>query len=80
METKANTAVIGALTLAVIAFAFGFVYWLADSGISKENLTVVFRGKVAGLDIGSDSNCICAACYINIVCLSTHNFDFCDPL
>ena len=54
METKANTAVIGAFTLAVIAFAFGFIYWLADSGISKESMTVVFRGQVAGLEVGSD--------------------------
>ena len=53
METKANSAVVGAFTLAVLAFGFGFVYWLADSGISKENMTIVFRGQVAGLDVGS---------------------------
>jgi len=55
METKANTAVIGAFTLAVLAFAFGFIYWLAgaDRGITKTDLTVVFSGPVAGLDVGS---------------------------
>ncbi len=53
METKANTAVIGAFTLAVLAFAFGFIYWLADSGIRKEDMTVVFAGNVVGLDVGS---------------------------
>jgi phospholipid/cholesterol/gamma-HCH transport system substrate-binding protein len=55
METKANTAIIGAFTLAVLAFAFGFIYWLAgnDRGITKTDLTVVFSGPVAGLDVGS---------------------------
>ena len=55
METKANTAIIGAFTLAVLAFAFGFIYWLAgnDRGIQKTDLTVVFSGPVAGLSIGS---------------------------
>jgi len=55
METKANTAIIGAFTLAVLAFAFGFIYWLAgnDRGIEKTDLTVVFSGPVAGLSIGS---------------------------
>ncbi len=55
METKANTAIIGAFTLAVLAFAFGFIYWLAgnDRGIEKTDLTVVFSGPVSGLSIGS---------------------------
>ena len=32
METKANYALVGFFTLLVIAAAFGFVYWMAQSG------------------------------------------------
>jgi phospholipid/cholesterol/gamma-HCH transport system substrate-binding protein len=51
METRANFALIGAFTLAVIAAAFGFVFWF--SGPSKATrrapLDIVFNGSVAGL-------------------------------
>lgn len=55
METKSNAAIIGMFTLAILTFAFGFIYWLAGDGrgITKERMTVVFSGPVAGLDVGS---------------------------
>lgn len=55
METKSNTAVIGMFTLAVLVFAFGFIYWLATDGrgIRKEKMVVIFSGAVSGLDVGS---------------------------
>lgn len=55
METKANTALIGAFTLVVLALAFVFVYWLArgaDKGASAE-LSVIFEDPVTGLGVGS---------------------------
>ncbi len=55
METKSNTAIIGIFTLAVLVFAFGFIFWLASDGrgVAKEKLVVIFSGPVAGLDVGS---------------------------
>src|ERR687894_1880370 len=55
METRANYAVIGAFTLAVIAAAFGFVYWFSgsDSGQRRQPVRVVFSGSVSGLSKGS---------------------------
>ncbi len=55
METKANTALIGAFTLVVLALGFVFVYWLArgaDQGATTP-LTVVFQDPVTGLSVGS---------------------------
>lgn len=55
METKANTALIGAFTLIVLAFGFVFVYWMArgaDQG-GGESLTVVFEDPITGLSVGS---------------------------
>ena len=55
METKANTALIGAFTLIVLALGFVFVYWLArgtDQGASMP-LTVIFEDPVTGLSVGS---------------------------
>ncbi len=55
METKANTALIGAFTLIVLALGFVFVYWLArgtDQGAS-ETLTVIFEDPITGLSVGS---------------------------
>jgi len=55
METRANYAIIGAFTLAVVAAVFGFVYWFsgADSSQRRQPVRVVFSGSVAGLAKGS---------------------------
>lgn len=55
METRANYALIGAFTLAVIAAAFGFVYWLSggDTSQKREAVRVVFSGSVSGLAKGA---------------------------
>jgi len=55
METRANYALIGLFTLAVLAAAFGFVYWFSgsDSGQRRQPIRVVFSGSVSGLSKGS---------------------------
>jgi len=55
METKANTALIGAFTLVVLALGFVFVYWLARgaSETADAHLTVIFEDPVTGLSVGS---------------------------
>jgi len=55
METKANTALIGAFTLLVLALGFGFIYWLAraDGSTEAQPLKIVFTGPVSGLSSGS---------------------------
>jgi phospholipid/cholesterol/gamma-HCH transport system substrate-binding protein len=55
METRANYAIIGVFTLAVIAAAFGFVFWFSgsDSSQKRQAIRVVFSGSVAGLAKGS---------------------------
>jgi phospholipid/cholesterol/gamma-HCH transport system substrate-binding protein len=55
METRANYALIGLFTLAVIAGAFGFVYWFGggDRGAGKQSIRIVFAGSVSGLSKGS---------------------------
>lgn len=55
METRANFVLIGLFTLAVIASAFGFVYWFQNLGTASERTTyrVVFDGPVSGLRTGA---------------------------
>lgn len=55
METRANFALIGAFTLAMIFSAFGFVYWFSGpSKIGKQDTyQIVFSGAVSGLTRGS---------------------------
>lgn len=55
METRANYALIGLFTLAVIAAAFGFVYWFSggDRGQARQTVRIVFSGSVSGLSKGS---------------------------
>jgi phospholipid/cholesterol/gamma-HCH transport system substrate-binding protein len=51
METRANYALIGLFTLAVIAAAFGFVMWFSGAQTTGGRMTykVVFTGSVSGL-------------------------------
>lgn len=55
METRANYALIGAFTLAVIVAAFGFVYWFSggDRSQRRQPVRIVFSGPVSGLSKGS---------------------------
>jgi phospholipid/cholesterol/gamma-HCH transport system substrate-binding protein len=55
METRANYVLIGLFTLAVIAGAFGFVYWFSNAGGTGERVryAVVFNGPVSGLRTGA---------------------------
>lgn len=55
METRANYALIGLFTLAVIAAGFGFVYWFSggDRGQTRQAIRIVFSGSVSGLSKGS---------------------------
>ena len=51
METRANYALIGFFTLAVIAGAFGFVYWFsgAEKQGERKSYKIVFTGSISGL-------------------------------
>ena len=55
METRAPYIVVGAFVLCAIAAAFGFVYWLNNSGgIGKrDTYQIVFNGPVPGLLVGA---------------------------
>jgi phospholipid/cholesterol/gamma-HCH transport system substrate-binding protein len=55
METRANYAIIGMFTLAVIAAGFGFVYWFSggESSQRRQPIRIVFTGSIAGLSKGS---------------------------
>jgi phospholipid/cholesterol/gamma-HCH transport system substrate-binding protein len=55
METRANYALIGAFTLAVVAAAFAFVYWFSggDKHSMRKSYRIVFNGSVSGLSRGS---------------------------
>ena len=55
METRANYVMIGLFTLAVIAGAFGFVFWFQGGGASIDRgyYRIAFDGSVNGLRTGS---------------------------
>ncbi|MFS8038095.1 MlaD family protein [Xanthobacter sp. AM11] len=55
METRANYTIIGAFTLAVLAAAFGFVYWFAgpQDSTGRKTYEIIFDGSVAGLRQGN---------------------------
>jgi phospholipid/cholesterol/gamma-HCH transport system substrate-binding protein len=55
METRANFVLIGLFTLAVVACAFGFVYWFQNLGQAQNRLPyrVIFEGPVSGLRTGA---------------------------
>ena len=54
MEDRAKYMLIGLFTFAVIAGAFGFIYWLHNSAGQKESAVyrVIFEGSVSGLRVG----------------------------
>ena len=54
METRANYALIGLFTLAVLTAAFGFVFWFSgkDAGTKLATYRIVFSGSVSGLSRG----------------------------
>jgi phospholipid/cholesterol/gamma-HCH transport system substrate-binding protein len=54
METRANYALIGVFTLAVIAAAFGFVLWFSGSEKPGGRTTykIIFTGSISGLSEG----------------------------
>lgn len=56
METRANYTIIGAFTLAVLAAAFGFVYWFAgpQDNHARKIYEILFDGSVAGLRQGNN--------------------------
>jgi phospholipid/cholesterol/gamma-HCH transport system substrate-binding protein len=56
METRANYALIGAFTLAVLVAAFAFVYWFSggDKHSARKSYRIVFNGSVSGLSRGSE--------------------------
>jgi len=55
METRANYALVGLFTLAVIAACFGFVYWFRAAASLGERMQyrIVFTGSVSGLSKGA---------------------------
>ena len=53
METKANYALIGLFTIAIMAAVFGFVYWFQNIGTGERAYyRIVFDGSVSGLRTG----------------------------
>jgi phospholipid/cholesterol/gamma-HCH transport system substrate-binding protein len=55
MEDRAKYVLIGLFTFAVIAGAFGFVYWLHNTVGTKESASyrLIFDGSVTGLRVGA---------------------------
>lgn len=55
MENRANYALVGVFTLAILAGAFGFVYWFNRAGEAgaRRAYNLVFVGSVSGLSKGS---------------------------
>jgi phospholipid/cholesterol/gamma-HCH transport system substrate-binding protein len=55
METRANFALIGAFTIAVVFAAFGFVFWFSgpSQGALYKTYQIVFSGSVSGLTRGN---------------------------
>ena len=58
METRANFVLIGAFTLAVLAAAFGFVFWFQNMHNAEQRvpLRIVFEGSASGLRTGGTVN------------------------
>ncbi len=58
METRANFLLIGTFTIAVIAAAFGFVFWFQNLGAVAQRtpIRIVFEGSASGLRTGGNVN------------------------
>jgi phospholipid/cholesterol/gamma-HCH transport system substrate-binding protein len=58
METRANYLLIGTFTLAVIAAAFGFVFWFQNLGAVAQRtpIRIIFEGAASGLRTGGNVN------------------------
>ncbi|RTL50805.1 MAG: MCE family protein [Bradyrhizobiaceae bacterium] len=58
METRANYLLIGTFTIAVIAAAFGFVFWFQNLGAVAQRtpLRIIFEGSASGLRTGGNVN------------------------
>lgn len=56
MENKANYALVGALSLALVVALFGFVYWFAgpSTSVPLKAYDIVFTGGVSGVRTGTD--------------------------
>ncbi len=56
MERKANYALIGLFTFAVVAGAFGFIFWLHHTSGKKQAVAyrVIFDSSVSGLQVGGN--------------------------
>lgn len=55
MESRANYALVGLFTLAVLAALFGFVYWFNSGNAGgRRDVSVIFSGTVTGLGRGSN--------------------------
>ncbi|WP_299474226.1 MlaD family protein [uncultured Roseibium sp.] len=54
METRASYILIGSFMVAVLIGAFGFVFWLAATAESRQNvsLKIIYPGPVTGLPVG----------------------------
>ncbi|WP_420414437.1 MlaD family protein [Roseibium sp.] len=54
METRANYILIGGFMIAILISAFGFIYWLAVTAESRQNVEVkiLYPGPVTGLPVG----------------------------
>ena len=55
METRANFALIGAFTLAVLASAFLFVFWFSggEKVAGRKTYRIIFTGSISGLSRGA---------------------------
>ena len=58
METRAEFVLIGSFALAVLAGAFGFVFWFQSIGTAAQRtpLRIVFEGSASGLRTGGNVN------------------------
>ena len=56
MERKAHYALIGLFTFAVVAGAFGFIFWLHHSSGKKQAVAyrIIFDSSVSGLQVGGN--------------------------
>ncbi|EFO30809.1 ABC transporter, periplasmic substrate-binding protein [Roseibium sp. TrichSKD4] len=77
METRANYVVIGAFMVGTLALAFGFIYWLALTAETRENVffDIVFPAPVTGLPVGGQV----LFNGIKVGDVSQLNFDRTDP-